>query len=133
MHDLIPSLILNAESEGVVINNILPRVEDYRRLQFGFSDNAGSGAERMPYEDRLFCSLPWEQLFITANGLVTISGEADCYGVLDRGLNERSLLDIWNGKQIISCRKKILKGEVHDICDPRCISGVIARKTRGLF
>ena len=75
-----------------------------------------------------FCLLPWKKMYIRFNGIVTIDCRCPNIGILSKYITKDFLIDnIWNGKQMLNYRNKIINNDLKDI-KRRCLSDISLRK-----
>jgi len=71
---------------------------------------------------RILCYWPWKSLYILRDGKVKPYGFCEEH-IGD--INQDSLQDIWNGRQMQTYRQRVLAGDTLDWCGARCTSGIM--------
>ena len=67
-------------------------------------------------------------MYIRFNGIVTIDCRCPNIGILSKYITKDFLIDnIWNGKQMLNYRNKIINNDLKDI-KRRCLSDISLRK-----
>lgn len=78
--------------------------------------------QRNPDKNKLFCHIPWLSLFIDLEGRI----KPGCFcGHYIGNIKYDNIDKIWNGKRMLSYRKKLLSGNIKDFCNPDCLKRVI--------
>jgi hypothetical protein len=73
--------------------------------------------------------MPWKRMVINPAGYVCPA--CHCRGMIGNVL-ENSLMEIWNGPEMVEYRQRIVEGNARDFCSQACIDGIIAEELRGL-
>jgi MoaA/NifB/PqqE/SkfB family radical SAM enzyme len=68
------------------------------------------------------CRLPWTELYITERGDVLVCCTSKTYL---GNINEQSITEIWNSKELVALRKRILKGNYVKDCKINCCRGYV--------
>lgn len=68
------------------------------------------------------CLAPWQQVFIESTG--EVKNYCHC-GYTIGNLNANSILEIWNGDDVIKLRANILNKDDYHLCNQICKSGVL--------
>ena len=95
------------------------KVQIRKYLTWGYNDD--NSADATPYlspEERIPCPWLFERLNIDSRGNVTLCGEDIAFEKQFANVNERTILDIWNGQEIFHFRNLHLerRGNEIDIC-----------------
>ncbi|MFC2091514.1 SPASM domain-containing protein, partial [Elusimicrobiota bacterium] len=65
------------------------------------------------FTKELFCTLPWEYMYILSGGAVIPHGH--CKKVIGN-VETESVMDIWNSPDMQTYRKKLLQNDYHEWC-----------------
>ncbi len=101
---------------------IVDKVQVRKFLTWGYNeDHSADATPYLPPEERLPCPWLFERLNIDSRGDVTLCGEDIAFGEKFANIMERSIKEIWQGKEFTRFREKHLgrKGDEIPICS-RC-------------
>ncbi|MHB9155117.1 MAG: radical SAM protein [Endomicrobiales bacterium] len=136
------SIAAKARDYGVTLENWLPSEKFFEEMTIDGKNRAlPAPAEKAPEpprqkeepreersgEPKLFCHAPWQRLYIDCGGKV----RPDCLCLVDHyigNLHEKSLMDLWNGEEIMNYRRKIIAGDFKGLCNPDCVYGRVPKK-----
>lgn len=124
----IPEVINKAKEYSIRLNAWIPSVQDEfpqaknakkKQKQGKCNDNTCKGEGRT---DGPICYLPWQHLFIEAEGRV----KPFCLCKTEIGnIDKKPLCEIWNDEMMQFYRQKLIDNNYTDLCNYRCVSGVI--------
>ncbi|GAI14771.1 unnamed protein product, partial [marine sediment metagenome] len=115
--------VLEKSRNGIILWNWLPRIKNLEKQQI--NDNKSNCAPTLG----ALCYWPWQFLIINPSGNV----KPHCFCRKEVGnVHKNSLKEIWNNKLMQLYRQKLLNKDYRDLCDEKCISGVIPKEHLGL-
>lgn len=68
------------------------------------------------------CRLPWQELYITESGDVMVCCTSN---TILGNINQQSISEIWNSREMMSLRKRIMKGNYIKDCKINCCRGYV--------
>ena len=100
-------------------SNIVDKVQVRKYLTWGYNDdNSADPTPYLPPTERIPCPWLFERMNIDSRGDVTLCGEDIAFNEKFANISQRSISDIWNGKEFTYYRNKHLerKGDEIEIC-----------------
>ncbi len=132
---IMPEVIEKARDCGIILHNRLPEIEDAVLYQEDLNiHNKTSANDKNSFEysdeknSELLCHWPWQHLFVGFCGGV----KPLCICRKEVGnIHRNSLKGIWNNRMMQLYRQRLLEDNYLDLCNHRCISGLILREDSG--
>ena len=81
--------------------------------------------------NNLYCKLPWIGFYITYSGMVKFSCICNIFESKSL-LKDKSILEIWNSKEVVDIRSKITNYKNKDLCKD-CINGLYSWEYRNYY
>lgn len=95
---------------------IADKVQIRKYLTWGYNpDHSADASPYLPPEERIPCPWLFERLNIDSLGNVTLCGEDIAFAEKFANIRDRSIQEIWNGKEFSEFRKKHLERRGHEI------------------
>lgn len=125
------------EKSGIEVENYIPlnmdKKDDIKRGAensgvSGLLDKVNGGVAKK--KDNLFCSLPWQTMWIDASDKGNIFIDCNCSKPVGN-IYRDDLNKVWNGDAITVYRRMIVDGKA-DICNKECLGKIFSSKRRRL-
>jgi len=107
---------VDVESAEKYWKKFVDKVQVRKYLTWGLNeDHSADASSYLPSEQRIPCPWLFERLNIDSRGDVTLCGEDIAFDEKFANINEKSIRDIWTGKEFNNFRKKHLQGNGQEI------------------
>ena len=114
-----------ANKYGIVLNNQLPVFDLNNNVEF---DNkigiSCSYTDTKETKNKIFCSAPWEQMFIFNNNVCvpTCICPKNKIEEVKEKTDNNFILNLWNSNSLIEYRKRIVNNSYFHCCNDECIN-----------
>jgi MoaA/NifB/PqqE/SkfB family radical SAM enzyme len=119
-----------ARQYNIRLENWLPSSEFLDQAQGqGLARRDIGKSEDKPTEkdEKLFCHVPWQRLYIDCGGYV----RPDCLCPTEKyvgNISENTPEEIWNTEKMKEYRSRIINNDFRNFCNPDCVFGRVAQK-----
>jgi MoaA/NifB/PqqE/SkfB family radical SAM enzyme len=130
--------IILANKYGIKIKNELPlniqneeirkneKISDFKSNPYAYkTDNYVVDIENISKMNNLFCRWPWEQFLIDVEGDIFFN--CFCQKIFGT-VKQSSILNLWNSKEVMDFRRKIINNDYKDVCNKMCVLDNVHRK-----